>query len=177
MAKAGRKRKDGAKRHPNGTVPRRGEDRSVASYGRAKDLIGVVTSPHLATPLGRKWYLGEVTTDERDAGLRWAEVNQEYRRLVLDAPKGSAKTASLERTDRSGQAHAAENERAAKRALKRYRSHHDAVLDAGGPKAVKALDRLCVDEEALTYGEWLEAEKGLRAVAELMRRGRSTRAA
>ncbi|ODA67659.1 hypothetical protein A7A08_01694 [Methyloligella halotolerans] len=120
MARAGRKRKDGARRHPNGTVPRRGEDRGVASYGRAKELIGVVTSPHLATPLGRKWYLGEVTTDERDAGLRWAEVTEEYRRLVLDAPKGSAKTAMLEVPVAGGggasRSHANENERAVRRA-------------------------------------------------------------
>lgn len=181
MARAGRKRKDGAKRHPNGTVPRRGEDRSVASYGRARDVIGLVTPAFIATPLGRKWYLGEATTEQRDAGIRWAEVDAEHKRLVLDAPKASAKTAKLDVPVAGGagaaRSHDAENDRATRRALKRYRSHHDVVFERGGPDAVKALDKLCVDEEALTYAEWLKAFEGLDALVELMRSGRKRRAA
>ncbi|ODA67660.1 hypothetical protein A7A08_01695 [Methyloligella halotolerans] len=61
--------------------------------------------------------------------------------------------------------------------MKRYRTHQDAVFEAGGHKAVKALDRLCVAEEPLTFAEWLAALEGLRALVELMRRGRRRGAA
>lgn len=88
MAKAGRKRKPGA-REPNGRIERKNEEPrySPAAVKRiTESAIALASDPRLGTILGRMLLAGDITTRQAGAGWQWAELAADYYSAIGATP-------------------------------------------------------------------------------------------
>jgi len=159
MARAGRKRKDVARRKDGGRVDWRAlaEDPSLLTkWSRYRDRISELGGdPRTASQAGKMHYLRRLTTLEVEAADRWTELLAEYDRVILSMSR-TPRPAPLERVP-PGEGYTPTPEQV-ERFLARFQPVQAAVLQAGKP-ALAALNRLCHDEAASTVLP--EAKRGL----------------
>jgi hypothetical protein len=157
MARAGRKRKDVARKAGRIDWWAEREEPAVATkWHLARDrYLEMGANPAMASQAGKLYALRQLTELEVEAAERWTKLLAEYDRLIL----GMARTPSggtLERFVRGGGHEGSPDE--VKRFLGRFQAAQDAILKAGRP-SLAALNRLCRDEAASSVLD--EARKGL----------------
>lgn len=148
MAKAGRKRKAGA-REPNGRLDRRADETrySPAAIKRLTDsAVMAAHDPRLGTVLGRMLLTGDINARQAGAGWQWAEIAFEYYQAIGATPL-HVRPISLERGARgeapdldtpAGEAMSERDKRAVKRFERAF-----IVLQSQGHDAATLCRRLC----------------------------------
>ena len=145
MARAGRKRKDVARKAGRIDWWAEREDPALPTkWSRFRDLVSDLGgNPDLASQAGKMHYLRQLTEVEVEAAKRWSILLADYDRLVLGLVR-SIHPPALERAGVS-----LPDERDPQRIEQFRRERFDparaAALTAGMP-ALVALNRLCRDE-------------------------------
>lgn len=177
----GRSRKQNVKRYPSGQINHkdRGNGQNgeppddVATWPRIKaEAKKAAQNPILATELGRLAYFAKITTTEFDAGKEWSRVVSLHRKLGIAAPHNFPKIASLEP---SAKPRAIDLDALTPEARKKLIAETRAIeeqfnnayqsLSFLGNYVLYSVNRLCLDDEPLTYGNLMYARQGLRALA------------
>lgn len=172
MAKAGRKRKPGA-REPNGRPDRKETETrySPAAIKRMSDAaVMSACDPRLGTVLGRFLLTGEITTRQAGAGWQWAEIAHEYYSAIGATPL-QAKPVSFERGSKSeapgldtpaGEAITERDKRIVRRFDRAF-----LILQSQGHGAATACRRLCEGRGIApdSYEERMSALRALDALA------------
>lgn len=177
----GRNRKQNVKRYPSGQINHK--DRGNGYNGEPPDDLATwprikaeakkaAQNPILATELGRLAYFAKITTVEFDAGKEWSRVAALHRKLGIAAPHNFPKTASMEPSakPRSIDLDALSPEDRNKlisetRAIEEQFNNAYQSLIFLGNQILNSVNRLCLDDEPLTYGSLMYARQGLRALA------------
>jgi len=145
MARAGRKRKDVARKA--GRIDWRAEREDptlTATWARARDaFLEFGKQPFLVSQAGRAYVFRQLTAVEVEAAQRWSVLLAEYDRLIL----GLVRSVHPPALERAGVSLPDERdpERIAEFRRERFDPARNAALAAGMP-ALVALNRLCRDE-------------------------------
>jgi hypothetical protein len=162
MARAGRKRKDVARKAGRIDWWERREDPAVATkWHIARDhfLEGLGGNPRLASQAGKMFSLRYLTELEVEAADRWCEMLAAYRRVVV----GRAADIRGSPFDRVGTGITRERDPEWIAAFReRFEAAQSAILAAGGKPALSAINRLCRDEAASSVLR--EAKRALAAL-------------
>lgn len=177
----GRNRKQNVKRYPSGQINHK--DRGNGSDGEPPDDVAawprikieakrVALNPILASELGRLAYFAKITTLEYDAGREWSRVTSLHRKYGIAAPSNFPKIASMEPSARPRPVDLdtidTEERNRLVRETKLIESQYKQALDSLmflGHEVVRAVNRLCVDDEILPYEGLIHARRGLKALA------------
>lgn len=172
MAKAGRKRKPGA-REANGRMDRKEQERaySPAAIKRMADsAVLAAHDPRLGTVLGRLLLTNEISSRQAGAGWQWAEIAHEYYCAIgatplMSKPVSYERGAKGEAPDMDTPAGEAMCERD-KRAVKRFERAF-LILQSQGHTAATACRRLCEGRGVIpdSYEERISALRCLDALA------------
>jgi hypothetical protein len=171
MARAGRKRKDVARRNDGDRVDWRAvrEDPAVATKwhkGRDHFLEGLGGNPRLASQAGKLFALRLLTALEVEVVDRWCEWLVTNRRVVVGMT-GEIHGSALDRVG-SGMARERDPEWV-REFSERFNAAQDYVVLTCGKPALMALNRLCRDEAAMMVLP--EAKRALAALIAHFRLG------
>jgi len=146
MARAGRKRKDVARRNDGDRVDWRAEreDASVATkWHRARDnILAYGGDPYLVSQSGKLFVFRQLTTTQVEAAKRWSEMLSTYRRVVI-GQTGNIHGSAL---DRVGQGLSRESDPEWIAEFQERFNETQAAILAAGKQALSAVNRLCRDE-------------------------------
>lgn len=182
VARKGRKRNTTAERHDCGKVvqtkpPERADDvRRVGTWNRVKQAVArEMADPRWGSELGRLHYQGRIFETQREAGERLCEIFADHRRYglvigdnVVSLPNDQPRVCKYERVS-PGEGIKHEPD-VVKKAQDNFDSVFSGVIDTGreGVAMWRAVTKLCIDEEPLTYQEELLAKRALDVISSVL---------
>lgn len=189
MANKGRPRDLKAKRYPSGGVYHKKDDprlTALTANPRLDELNALVHdrgkvlkflgSTDFGSQLGRLHLKGRITEHQRDAGDKYIQLCEKHRRIVLDGQTGRPKAGSYERRSPGAQKPEYDDDM-----IKEVQDDYDAVfvgvMDSGrrGMARLKALNKLCIEDQLLDYNEEQLVKEALDLVYNLLLTGGTKR--
>ena len=152
-------------RYPSGDI-KRDEISLVARLANARiQVLKDLGEQNLSTELGRLHIRGKIVETQRLAGERYAELNDDYHRIVLDGLSGRPVMGSLERRSRGSGTREYETD-----TVKKVRERFDQLRNSirslkDGKKILMAVDHLCIEDRMLSYSDLKLCKQGLDRIA------------
>jgi hypothetical protein len=164
MARAGPKRKVGAKRYPCGQI--KPDDESAVTLAELRrDYLRELRDPLFGSVLGRLYLQDKLTALQFKAANAYQEAVEAYRRVVIGIT-GRPRSQTFERKSKSSSDHEFADD-VIERKQSRYDKLCSAVIALGrdGPAILRTLDQLCLQDEHVAYYELERCKPGLDAIA------------
>lgn len=178
MAKRGRPKKENVARYDCGKVDLRQDPRArdVGEFQHMKDMVkSEALHPAWVCELWRLHHLGRIRNHEREAGDMWVRLSTEHSKQIEGSPPQFATVSKLERgysrIELDPEVLDSEQRKEYDDRLvnlqKRYDAAFCAVIDRqDGVAIMKALNRVCLEDEPVEYQSFILAKGALEILAE-----------
>ena len=162
--RGGRKRAVTAERYPGGgIVPQ--DETPVGELARARRAnLRELRNPLFETELGFLYLAKEIAAEQRLAGESFAKLVNKYRLVVLDGPNGRPKISQLQPRV-AGHDSKEFDVGLIRNVREQYDAAYAAVFQTDGPRALRAVFKLSVDNHCLPWFELRLAKMGLNTLA------------